>query len=195
MKFFILSLFLLFTCGFSYAQDTIIQKNGATIPAKVLEIDKSNVRYKKFDNPEGPSYVISKDDVSLIRYRNGTVDSFSVVTPRPKYFSQPLSEMYLKGEKDAQTYYTKYKPAARWTLGLTIPLNALSIFPVVAIASGTPPKHRLDYPDEKLISNADYYNGYLKGTKSKKNRYVMKNFIIGGIASLVLYGSLLLAIK
>src|SRR5437016_10861835 len=102
------------------AQDTIIQRNGFRIAAKVLEIDKQDVKYKKFENPEGPSYVISKSDVSIIRYQNGSADTLNVVSASPalKYVSKPTSEMYLKGQKDAETFYTKYKPAGHWALGL-----------------------------------------------------------------------------
>lgn len=58
----------------SYAQDTLIMANGAYLPARVLEVNTSEIKYKKADNPDGPTFVVSKSEVSSIRYKNGTVD-------------------------------------------------------------------------------------------------------------------------
>lgn len=44
----------------SFAQDIVILKNGTSIDAKVLEVDDNSIRYKKFDNPEGPTYTGKK---------------------------------------------------------------------------------------------------------------------------------------
>ena len=42
MRYFILTSAFLFIALLSYAQDSIVQKNGSAILAKVLEIDKTN---------------------------------------------------------------------------------------------------------------------------------------------------------
>jgi hypothetical protein len=181
-----------------FAQDTIVQRNGKLIPSKVLEIDKSDVKYKKFENMEGPAYIILKNDVAFIRYQNGSVDTFNIATgaPRPSnYAGQPLSEMYLKGQQDAETYYTTYKPAANWTLGLTIPFNAFGIIPAVAFSATPPKKENLGAPDPNLLGNPDYYNGYIAKAKDKKGSKVMKSFAIGCLGSFVMYGTLLLLLK
>ncbi len=197
MKHLLLFVFLLFLNRFSYAQDTIVQKNGTRIPAKVLEIDKSDIRYKKFENIEGPSYVLPKSELSLIRYQNGSVDTFNLVSPtrQVKPAIQPLSEMYLKGQHDAEIYYTNYKPAARWTLGLTLPLNAIGVIPAVAFSATPPRKENLGCPDQNLLSNPDYFNGYVAKAKDKKGSHVMKNFGIGCLGSFLLYGTLLISTK
>ena len=63
-----------------YSQDLIILKNGNEVKSKVLEITPSEVRYKKFDNPDGPTISIMKSEVSRIRYQNGTEDV--ITTPQ-----------------------------------------------------------------------------------------------------------------
>jgi hypothetical protein len=178
----------------SYGQDTIVQKNGSPIVSKVLEIDKHDVRYKKFENLEGPSYVISKSDISMIRYQNGSTDTFNVASlmQRTKAVRTPLSEMYFKGHRDAGIHYTRYKPAATWTLALTIPLNAFGIIPAVAFSATPPAKANLGYPDEILLQDPDYLKGYVAGAKNKKAKYVMKNFAIGAVGSFVLGATLIL---
>ena len=37
-----------------HAQDVIIKKDDSTILAKVLEVDGTNIKYKKFSNQSGP---------------------------------------------------------------------------------------------------------------------------------------------
>jgi len=54
------------------AQDLIILKDGNTIAAKVSEISPTEIRYKRFDNLDGPTIVIPADRVLSIRYQNGT---------------------------------------------------------------------------------------------------------------------------
>ena len=61
----------------SFAQDIVILKNGTSIDAKVLEVDDNSIRYKKFDNPEGPTYTEKKEAISEIRYKNGSKEIFN----------------------------------------------------------------------------------------------------------------------
>ncbi len=58
------------------AQDIIITKDAQKISAKISEVGEVEVKYKKFDNLEGPVYTMKKADISSIVYENGTVDVF-----------------------------------------------------------------------------------------------------------------------
>ena len=67
-------IFLFFYCvcihsGFS--QDIIHKTNGTEIKGKVLEISQSEIRYKLYSNPDGPTYVLNKREVTLIAYEDG----------------------------------------------------------------------------------------------------------------------------
>lgn len=44
----------------SFAQDIVILKDGTSVDAKVIEVDDNSVRYKKFNNPDGPTYTAKK---------------------------------------------------------------------------------------------------------------------------------------
>lgn len=68
----LLFVFLLINVFSSLGQDIIITKKGQDISAKVLEISLTTVKYKRFDNINGPIYNIPKSDVLMIRYQNGT---------------------------------------------------------------------------------------------------------------------------
>ncbi|MDL2308431.1 hypothetical protein LJC68_00250 [Bacteroidales bacterium OttesenSCG-928-B11] len=52
-----------------FAQDVIILKNGDDIQALVQEIENENVKYKTFDNPNGPIYTLKKISNTPISYQ------------------------------------------------------------------------------------------------------------------------------
>jgi hypothetical protein len=51
------------------AQDTIIKKDNEVIKAKIVEIGTSEIKYKYFDAPDGPTIVISKDDIKILKIK------------------------------------------------------------------------------------------------------------------------------
>jgi len=60
-----------------FAQDVITLKNGDEIQAIVQEIGEVDIKYKKYDNPNGPNYTLKKSDIFMIRYANGSKDVFT----------------------------------------------------------------------------------------------------------------------
>ncbi|MEZ0540952.1 hypothetical protein [Fibrella arboris] len=86
MRLFILLVSLL-TATLTYAQDNIILRSGDEISAKVLEVNQTDLKYRKAANPDGPIYTSPLRDVLLIKYANGTKDTFgndrSIMRNRP----------------------------------------------------------------------------------------------------------------
>ncbi len=75
--------FMLMLCGLQltmYAQDIIIRKDGSEISAKMLEVSTNEIKYKRFDNLEGPVYSENKNLILKIKYANGTEDIFVTAT-------------------------------------------------------------------------------------------------------------------
>lgn len=71
-------IFLLFLNPFFIkAQDKIHKSDSTIIEARVLEINDNEIKYKKFNNPNGPSYIIDKSKVNMIVYENGEKDIFN----------------------------------------------------------------------------------------------------------------------
>ncbi len=72
--------FTLFCCLLlalsGFAQDKIYFKNGNTEAAKILEINKDDVAFKKNSNPDGPTYRELKTKIDKIVYANGTTENF-----------------------------------------------------------------------------------------------------------------------
>lgn len=62
----------------SLAQDIIVKKDGSIIHSKVLELNSSEIKYKKYSNLEGPIYVLNKTELLSINYENGEIEQFVV---------------------------------------------------------------------------------------------------------------------
>lgn len=75
MKLWLIILLSFFT-GILFSQDIIIKKTGDEIEAIVQEIGPDEIKYKKFSNSNGPTYIINKQEVFMIKYENGTKDVF-----------------------------------------------------------------------------------------------------------------------
>lgn len=65
-------------CGapWAAAQDVIRRTDDRSIEAKVIEITPEAVRYKRFSNPDGPTYVLPVREIREIVYPNGEKDVF-----------------------------------------------------------------------------------------------------------------------
>jgi len=72
---------MLFCSIISFAQqnaDTLILSSGERIASKVLEISPIEIKYKRADNLEGPTIIITKSQVLKIKYSNGVVEKFEL---------------------------------------------------------------------------------------------------------------------
>lgn len=74
--FIVIFLFLFFS---SHAQDIIVFKKGEELKTKVLEVGTKEIKYKKFDNLDGPIFIVKRSEVIMIKYANGTKDSLTFV--------------------------------------------------------------------------------------------------------------------
>ncbi|GEM_PF-6137615 len=65
----------LIVCAFPpiFAQDIIITNQAKKIDANILEISASSIKYKEFDNLNGPTFVLNVDEINSIIYSNGRV--------------------------------------------------------------------------------------------------------------------------
>lgn len=62
--------------------DVLTLKKGTEVVVKVLEINETQIKYKRCDNLDGPLIIIHKNDVYSIKYRNGYVEHFErILTP------------------------------------------------------------------------------------------------------------------
>ena len=70
-------MFLLGITGTAVSQDVILKKDNTTVLSKVLEVTSTEIKYKKWSNQDGPTYSISRSEVTSINYQNGDVEKFT----------------------------------------------------------------------------------------------------------------------
>jgi len=97
-----LPFFIVLLCAslVSMAQDVIVKIDGSTIQSKVMEINGTEIKYKKWSNQEGPIYSINKNEVDYINYQNGEVE---LITSENNT-TQPLWLINGKMERDGRDF-------------------------------------------------------------------------------------------
>ena len=77
MKKIIIVITSLLVAALGFSQDVIIlRKNKVEIKTKVSEITDTTIKYKKWDNIDGPLYNVQISAVSMIKYANGQQEIF-----------------------------------------------------------------------------------------------------------------------
>ncbi len=94
MKKFICLIFAV-CCGIAAAaaQDLIVKTDASKIEASVLEVSPDAVRYKRFSNPDGPTYVLPVAEIHYIQYANGEKEFYSEAPATTPETSAPRSEV------------------------------------------------------------------------------------------------------
>jgi hypothetical protein len=179
-------------------QDIITKKNGDDIKAKVIEITLTELKYKNFNNLDGPLISILKSDVIFVKYENGTKDVFADEKPSPTISRTTILEATssdededdaaMVGKADAKRYYRGYTGAGSGTL--VTGLFAGSIFaliPAIATSSSAPKEGNLQYPKPSLMKNPSYVNAYQQEAFKIKKQKVWNNYFIAMIANVATY--------
>ena len=67
----------IFNNGKLIAQDKITLLNGTEIISKLNEISDTEIKYKLFDNQNGPDRILLKKDIFSIKYENGKIEVYN----------------------------------------------------------------------------------------------------------------------
>lgn len=76
MKKLLVLLMILCSCS-AFAQDVIVKNDGSTVLCRIVEVNSSEVVYKKWNNLNGSNYVMNRSDVANINYENGKKENVS----------------------------------------------------------------------------------------------------------------------
>jgi len=63
-----------------YAQDILTLKSGDVLTVKTIEIDDTEIKYKRYEQLDGPLRIINKSDAYSIKYANGRIVVFQAST-------------------------------------------------------------------------------------------------------------------
>ncbi len=185
-------LFSLFLSCICAAQDLIQFRNGNEQNVKVLEINPTEVIYKRTDNLEGPTIIVLKSEVIRIVYANGTREEFVEEPPRtledkpvqrrhtdsaPKEAPRTDQELYAKGRMDALAYYHNSGPM--WGT------MAATIYPPAGLVTGIvvgaipPNPGSFTTPTPELLAHRAYRKGYQAQAHRRKIGKAAAGFGIG----------------
>ncbi len=163
-----------------FGQDTLTTKSDEEIQAIILEVGVYEIKYKKFDNQDGPTFSILKTEVASIRYQNGTKDVFNETPAIKEDYSMPLEHQiiptYMQGVGDAKKYYKGYRPAGTTTLVVSLLSPLVGLIPAIACSSTKPKEINLHYPIPELMKTPDYHRGYTQQAKKTKQGKVWTNW-------------------
>lgn len=182
-----------------FAQDKIQKKDGTSLIVKLKEVSTTEIKFLKFDNLEGPIYILPLSDIDFIKYENGKIESYTNLKvenvpvkaiPNEVFYEKDDSKIivekknskltYQEGQEDAAVYYRKYRAAAGWTCATTFLLSPLfGLIPAVATSLTPPAIHNLNAPNLEKLKVAEYNRGYTDFAKKKKKQKVWLNFGIG----------------
>lgn len=109
---FLLGMLSLFFSFSAMSQDIITTKDGKDIQAKVLEITNTEIKYLDFENQDGPTYILNKADVVIIRYQNGKNEVFTENSEPQNGTYKPNTSAYVTEGmryKDYKNLYDRHK--------------------------------------------------------------------------------------
>jgi hypothetical protein len=72
------------------AQDILFYNDGREVQVKVTEISTTEVKYKRFDNLEGPTYSSPKSELFMVKYKNGQKETFQAAAPATEPATLPI---------------------------------------------------------------------------------------------------------
>jgi hypothetical protein len=195
------------------AQDIIQTKSGDTLNVKVLEVYPYEVKFKKNSNMDGPIYVLTKDEVAIIIYKNGTFDSLKNYQPTntvapssllnnaqaqtksnnpPPTMNQLMSQkLYLKARTDAINNYDTYHGAGTacfFASALSFGVLGLIVAPICE--SSIPSDRNLGLGYTSLTKNPEYHKYYMQEAMRIKSRKVWGN-VGNGVLFDLLFGLLI----
>lgn len=109
------------------AQDQLFKKDNSKLLIKIVEVNPDEIKYRAFDNQDGPTYSESKANVSMIIYEDGSHETFtdnntsaaSQISPPQAASNVRYNDVFSMTESDSLWYY-KYSN--------NISMNFLSFF-------------------------------------------------------------------
>lgn len=126
MKTFVFASAMLFACVVCvHAQDLITKRDGGNIQAKITEVGQNEIKYKRFDNLDGPIFSIASAEVLSIKYENGEEDVFN--QQNKTYDYQSVIDYGTSGKVWPGMQYKEYKRLYSLTRYVPMPDDGYSL--------------------------------------------------------------------
>jgi hypothetical protein len=179
MKRFLFFAVCLFVTNLVWSQDVLTLQSGEEVKVKVVEVTSNELKYKKFENLNGPVYNMSLKNVFMIAYENGSKDIFNSSKYADDEVVNNSFDSYNEGKNDASIYYKSYKACGTGTLVTSLLSPLLGLIPAVACSVVPPSDDNLGFPSYEKMKNTDYSQGYKNKARKIKTAKVWTNWGIG----------------
>lgn len=157
----------------SFAQDIVILKDGTSVDAKVIEVDDNSVRYKKFNNPDGPTYTAKKETISEIRYKNGSKEIFNQAKATSPD-KNPNSVWWTKARETKLGFWMDPLGCAQWGPMVGVVIRMGTNFDIKAYVR----YYNEEFPlNDETFNDYEYY--YYDGYSHYERGYFDQGFGIG----------------
>lgn len=161
---------LLFSGVFLFAQDKIYRQNGKIVEAKIIEVSSSEIRYKEYNNPNGPIYVLEADRIKKIVYENGKEEKFEDNLKDPERYEGQLKKAIKLNFFSPLYGYTE--------IGFEKSTGVGKGFEISAGFIGLGKSERIDW----------YYNQVDNVKKSQSGAFISGGYKFGKLPSFILFG-------
>ena len=155
--------------------DEIFFNDGSDLKVNVLEITTDEIKYRKCDMPDGPLYVAKKSNVFLIKYANGTRETFNKPAPQIQSGARPASKNTYTGPK-------KMHPMAIASLVMGI----VSLLPYVTLLTAILAIVFANIALRDINADPDHYKGEV-AAKTGKTMGIVFLSLIGLVLLLLLF--------
>lgn len=169
--------------------DEIIFRSGDETKVKIMEISATELKYKRCDNISGPLYVSKKSEVFMVKYANGTNETFKAEVPGYNNNSNSNDDMntYSKAKNKARRVQ---HPLAILSMILGITSLASGYIALILAASGATGAYVLLIP--LLVGLAAAFSGRtaLNDMRAQPETYKGKGKAIAGLIEGLIVASL-----
>lgn len=101
-------LFLIMVTSTCFAQDTIYMRNDQRIACNIVEVNATEVKYKKLELSDGPLYIENKALIAQVKYKNGFIDVFPEIKIQPTQPAKKTEDDYVQDRNTKKTKNDDY---------------------------------------------------------------------------------------
>ena len=105
-----------------------------------------------------------------------------------------FTEQYIRGVRDAEKHFKSYEESAKITYYSSIVNPLIGLVPAITNSNTMIPESKLNFTNEDLMNNPDYYYGYTHQASRVNKAQIWKKWRQGSVISLAITGLVLGAV-
>lgn len=112
--------FLLTICTMTaLADDIIVLRTSEKINAKILEVSENEIKYKKANYLEGPTFILPIENISNILFENGDIQMYNIPLPKEEKTQSYFVKSDTNNDDNNNDEYTANNKSGGWRFAPT----------------------------------------------------------------------------